>query len=90
MVNYINVVSTFQFFYFGVSILFLFNQVSKLSHFFYFVVSSLFLFNKVSKLFNFFYFVVTTQFCCFLKNQFYFCLIKFFQTNQSLLGYLNK
>ena len=44
--NYINGVSTFLFFYFGVLTLFLLNQVSKLSYFFYFGVSILFLFNQ--------------------------------------------
>ena len=43
MVNYINDISTFSFFfYFGVSTLFLFNQISKLyDFFFYFCVSTL-------------------------------------------------
>ena len=64
MVNYINDFSTFLFFYFfGVSTLFVFIQVSILSYFFYFDGSTLFLINQVSKLFYF----------CILVSQLYFC-----------------
>ena len=54
-VNYINNVSTFLFFIFYVSTLFLLNQVSKTFYFFRFGVSTLFLFNQTSKLYNIFF-----------------------------------
>ena len=65
--NYIDGVSTFPFFLFVVSTLFLFNQLSKLFYFFYFSVSTIFLFNQISKIFDF----------SILMSQFYFYSIKY-------------
>ena len=70
-----NGVSTFSFFYFGVSALFVFNQGSKLFLFFYFCVSTVFLFNQVC---NFFFLFQCFNFIFVQSNvsTLNFCLIK--------------
>ena len=60
--NYINNVSTFPFFIFYASTLFLLNQVSKTFYFLCFGVSTLFLLNQMSKLYNILYFRVSILF----------------------------